>query len=111
MNLHRPLQVRILVHLVGPDRRVQFQPANNRDDFLPIRNAANFGNQRNGHALSRLEMFGPERSATVPADYRRQKLSSTGFSLCALSIKAAASRRAVTLAQPSVQPGILACTG
>ena len=40
MHFRLPLQVRILVHLVGPDGRVELEAAGDGDDFLAVGNAA-----------------------------------------------------------------------
>ena len=103
VHLHRPLEIRILVHLVRPHRRIQLEPANNRNHFLPVRHAPHAGNQRHSHARRRLEMLGPKRRPAVPANHRRQQPSSTGFSLCAFDWSFVQHRARL---RRSLQPGL-----
>ena len=56
MHFRLPLQVRILVHLVGPDGRVQLQAAGDRDDFLAVRHAPRADDARHGDALGLAQM-------------------------------------------------------
>ncbi len=77
MHLHRPLEIRILVHLVRPHRRIQLQPAHHGNHFLPVRHAPHAGNQRNSHARRRLEMFRPKRRPAAPANHRRKQARSS----------------------------------
>jgi hypothetical protein len=51
MHFRLPLQIRILVHLVGPDRRVELEPARDGDDFLAVWNAMRSDDARHGNAL------------------------------------------------------------
>ena len=51
MHFGLPLQVRIFVHLVGPDGRVEFEAAGDGDDFLAVGDAACAGDAGNGDAL------------------------------------------------------------
>ena len=57
MHFRLPLQVGILVHLVGPNRRVQFEAAGDGDDFLPVRDATRPHHARNRDALRLAKMF------------------------------------------------------
>ncbi len=51
MHFRLPLQIRILVHFVGPHGRVQLEAASDGDDFLAVRQAARADDARNGDAL------------------------------------------------------------
>ena len=51
MHFHVPLQVRILMHLVGPRRRLQFEPAHHGHHFLPIRHPHPRLRRRHRHRL------------------------------------------------------------
>jgi len=51
MHFRLPLQVRIFVHLVGPDGSIQLEAAGDGDDFLAVGQAARAGNARHGDAF------------------------------------------------------------
>jgi hypothetical protein len=55
------------VHLVGPDGRVEFKAAGNRDDFLAVGHAAGSDNARDGDALGAAGVAPAELSATTGA--------------------------------------------
>jgi hypothetical protein len=56
MHFRLPLQVRIFVHLVGPDRGVQLEAAGDGDDFLAVGYAAGSGDARDGDAFGFAEV-------------------------------------------------------
>src|ERR1035437_5879113 len=82
VHLHRPLKVRILVHFIRPHRRIEFKASDHRNHFLPVGHAAHPSHHRDRHARRRRKMLRPQRSPTLPANNRREKTSSTSFSLC-----------------------------
>ena len=51
MHFRLPLQIGILVHLIGPYRRVQLEAAGDGDDFLAVGYAPRADNARHGDAL------------------------------------------------------------
>ncbi len=56
MHFRLPLKVRIFVHFVRPDRRVEFEAANNFNFFLAIGNAPRANDSRHGDALGLAEI-------------------------------------------------------
>ncbi len=51
MHFRLPLQVRIFVHLIRPNRCVQFEPAGDGNDFLAVRHAFCSNDAGHGHAF------------------------------------------------------------
>jgi len=56
VHLHLPLQIRKLVLLVGPHRRIQFQAAHDRDHFLAVGHAPRANPNWHRHARRRPEI-------------------------------------------------------
>src|SRR5262245_47357015 len=67
MHFRLPLQVGIFMHFVGPDGRVQLEPAGDADDFLAVGNAARSGDTRHTDAFSASEIVAGELSSTAGA--------------------------------------------
>jgi hypothetical protein len=68
MHFRLPLQVRIFVHLVGPHRRVELQPAGDGNDFLAVGDAARSGDARDGNALGLAQIGVAKFGAAARAD-------------------------------------------
>ncbi len=67
MYFRLPLQVRILVHLVGPDGRVQLEAAGNGDDFLAVGHAMCAHDARHSDALGFAEILFAQLGPTARA--------------------------------------------
>src|SRR5579859_7033978 len=81
MHFRLPLQVRILVHLVGPDGRVEFEAAGDGDDFLAVGHAARADDARDGDAFGAAEVGVGEFGAATGTRLRSASLQG-GFLLC-----------------------------
>src|SRR5260370_838920 len=73
MHFHLPLQIREFVLLVGPHRRIQFEPADNRDYFLAVGHSAGTHVLRHGHERRRTKIIRAERGAALRADRSGEK--------------------------------------
>src|SRR5271155_5595225 len=70
MYFRLPLQVREFVHLVGPDRRIQFEAAGDGDHFLAVGHAARPDYARYSYAFGFAQMFTGELRAATRATGR-----------------------------------------
>ena len=57
MHFRLPLQIRIFVHLVGPDGSVQLEATCDRDDFLAVGHAVRANDARHGDAFGFAKIF------------------------------------------------------
>src|SRR5258708_22478952 len=74
MHFRLPLQVRILVHLVGPHGRIQLEPTRDGNDFLAVWHAMRSNNPWHSDAFSlahvTVAQFGPATRTVVARPFR-----------------------------------------
>ena len=93
MHFHVPLEVGILVHLVGPRRSFQFQAADDGDHFLPVRHAQPRLHRRHGNRFRRHKIFlGQHRPAAGAGFSRAQRCVGRRLALANRSAACRASR-------------------